>query len=91
LESAIDGLSDPGNYQRRFRELSEESGCHVHDLLPDLLKLPHEERVKLWSYSSGHLSAFGHQVIARLMTPLVERFMSAAPGAPVKGTSAGLR
>lgn len=75
LESAIAGLSDPSNYQARFRELALETGCHVYDLLPDLKALPSEERLALWSYKSGHLSAQGHRAIARLMAPVIERLL----------------
>jgi carbamoyltransferase len=73
LESAINGLSDPSNYQKRFRELAADTGCRVHDLLPDLTALPKNERLNLWSYKSGHLSALGHRAIARLLAPVIRR------------------
>ena len=73
LESAISGLSDPSNYQMRFRELAADTGCRVYDLLPGLRALPKNERLTLWSYKSGHLSAFGHRAIARLLAPVIRR------------------
>ena len=73
LESAINGLSDPSNYQKRFREFAADTGCRVHDLLPDLKALPKNERLNLWSYKSGHLSAVGHRAIARVLGPVIQR------------------
>jgi len=76
LESAIDGLSDPRNYQKRFSELAAETGCLVHDLLPDLKALSKDERRSLWSYKSGHLSTLGHRVIAHLMAPVIRHILT---------------
>jgi carbamoyltransferase len=73
LESSIDGLSDPSNYQKRFREFAADTGCRVHDLLSDLRALPKNERLTLWSYKSGHLSAIGHRAIARVLGPVIRR------------------
>jgi carbamoyltransferase len=82
MESALDELADPSNYQQRFRELSDETGCEVFDLLPDLLELPSEQRWKLWSYESGHLSSVGHQVISELLAPHIRCFMKSEKGEP---------
>jgi lysophospholipase L1-like esterase len=64
--------SDPSDYQARFREFADASGCHVYDLLPDLLQGTAEERGALWSDAEGHLSANGHQTLARLLAPRLQ-------------------
>jgi hypothetical protein len=79
LDSALKGLSDPSQYQARFRELCEETGCRLYDPLPELLKLPLRDRQLLWSDAYGHLSDQGHAAVARLLTPVLESFMSKAP------------
>ena len=75
LDSALSGLSDPAGYQTRFRELAAETGCHLFDPLPELLQLSTNERRSFWSESYGHLSPDGHAAIARLLAPVVQRFM----------------
>jgi hypothetical protein len=72
-DSSIAGLSDPAKYQARFREIAKETGCHLYDPLPALLKLPPIERQALWSDAYGHLSIHGHAAIARLLVPVFER------------------
>jgi hypothetical protein len=62
---SLAGLSDPGKYQARFREIAKETRCHVYDPLPALLQLPLVERQALWSDAFGHLSVHGHAAIAR--------------------------
>lgn len=67
--------SDPTGYQARFRELARDTGCQVYDPLADIWKLPAKERGLLWSETSGHLSPYGHEVLARLLVPVFERLM----------------
>ena len=68
--------SDPQNYQARFRELAIETGCLIYDPLPQLLELPAEERLGLWSSAYWHLSVPGHEVIARLLSPVLKKIMA---------------
>ena len=75
LDSALSGLSDAAGYQTRFRELAAETGCHLFDPLPELLQLSTNERRSFWSESYGHLSPDGHAAIARLLEPVVQRYM----------------
>lgn len=69
--------SDPSDYQARFREFAAATGCHVYDPLPDLLQGSAEERSALWSDADGHLSASGHQTLARLLAPQLQQLMRA--------------
>lgn len=66
-------------YQARFSELAESTGCHLYDPLPELLKLSAEERQSLWSDARGHLSAGGHEAIARLLAPVFESLVREQP------------
>ena len=73
-ETALLQHSDPRTYQARFRELADETGCHVYDPLPELLASSDEERSALSAY--GHLSTQGHETIARLLTPVVQKIVA---------------
>ncbi|MES2932840.1 MAG: hypothetical protein V4805_05065, partial [Pseudomonadota bacterium] len=76
-ETFRNGLSDPRAYQARFRELTAQIGCHLYDPLPEILKLPAEQR-RAMSDSTGHLSACGHETLAQLLTPVIERLSRAS-------------
>ena len=76
LYFSLHGLSDARNYQARFTELAEETGCTLLDPLPEFLKLPQNKRAAVWSDAFGHLSASGHQMIAELLRTSVARFMA---------------
>jgi len=67
--------SDPTGYQARFRELASHTGCCLYDPLADLEALGAKERSTLWSEASGHLSSRGHEVLAGLLAPVVQRFV----------------
>ena len=58
-DSSLSGLSDPSNYQARFRELARDTGCRIFDPLPALMTLDEAARAALWSADYGHLSAQG--------------------------------
>lgn len=73
--------SDPSAYQARFAELARDTGCLLYDPLPDLWKLSDKERRTLWSESSGHLSARGHEVLAGLLAPILEPLVAAGSSA----------
>lgn len=69
---------DPTCYRARFAELAKATGCTLYDPLPDLLKLPPEDRKLLWSEWSGHLSARAHTLMAQSLAPVVKKLMTAA-------------
>ena len=76
-DSSLSRLSDPSRYQARFRELAVETGCHLHDPLPQLLERTALERAAPWSDEYGHLTAEGHEAIAELLLPVVRGLMDA--------------
>ncbi len=63
------------NYQERFREVMNESGCFLYDPLPDLHKFSMEERRKMY-YLEGHLTPYGHVTMAKLMAPYLQDILS---------------
>jgi len=73
---------DAAGYQARFGELAKATGCQLYDSLPDLMKLSAEERGNLWSDASGHPSAHGHEIFAKLLAPVLQGLMRANPGHP---------
>lgn len=66
---------DPTCHRERFRELADATGCQLYDVVPDLLKVPTDERRLLWSDWSGHLSAAAHKLLAELLAPVMEALM----------------
>jgi len=75
----ISSPRDAAGYQARFRELAEATKCNLYDPLPELLKLSAEDRGGLWSDSSGHPSIRGHEILANLLAPEIERIRRAGP------------
>ncbi|MEX2111871.1 MAG: SGNH/GDSL hydrolase family protein [Pirellulales bacterium] len=73
----VEGSSDPTNYQRRYRELADETGCFLHDPLPDLWKYSDQERRAFRFKIDSHVSPKGHQAIAASLAPAIERIAAA--------------
>ena len=71
--------SDPRHYQARFRELAKATGCLVYDPLPELLKLSEEERATM--SAQAHLSVQGHETMAKLLTPVLQKLAADRIGA----------
>jgi len=67
--------SDPTNYQARFRELAEDTGCYLHDPLPDLWKYTQEERRAFRFKIDSHLTPKGHKAMAVSLASAIERIM----------------
>lgn len=84
------GLCNPRAYQARFNELAQQIGCHLYDPLPELLKLSGEER-RAMSDSTGHLTARGHETMARLLTPVIESLACARKPVDVNRSISTLR
>jgi hypothetical protein len=72
----IEESSDPTNYLLRFRELAEDTGCHVHDPLPDLWKYTEEERREFRFKIDPHLTPRGHKALAASLAPAIGRIMA---------------
>ncbi len=69
----VEETSDPAAYQARFRELAAAAGCLYHDPLPDLRGYPGDERRAFRFASDPHLTAAGHQALARSLAPVIAR------------------
>lgn len=78
----IEGSSDPTGYQARFRELASDTGCCLHDPLPDLWRYSAEERRSFRFRRDMHLSPLGHQALARSLAPVVARMRSERGAGP---------
>ncbi|MGD9722688.1 MAG: SGNH/GDSL hydrolase family protein [Pirellulales bacterium] len=71
----IEESSDPTNYQARFRELAEATGCYLHDPLPDLWKYTPAERRAFRFKVDPHFSPAGHRAMAQSLAGAIERVM----------------
>ena len=63
--------ASPRNYQRRFRELAADRGLVVHDTLPDVLELSHEDRLQLY-FRDGHPTSAYHSLLAESLAPALK-------------------
>jgi carbamoyltransferase len=71
-------ITHPGDAracQARFAELARETGCGLYDPLPDLCRLDMRNRREIWDHRTLHLSEYGHQVLADLLTPVIESIL----------------
>ena len=68
----IEGSSDPTEYQARFREVASETGCTLHDPLPDLQMYSPAERRRFRFERDVHLTPSGHAALADSLAPVVE-------------------
>ena len=75
LYQHVEGTSDPAPYQRRFRELAAETGCALHDPLPDLMEYPLAERRAFRFERDVHPTPAGHRALAQSMVPVVTRIL----------------
>ncbi|GAB1469202.1 hypothetical protein MASR2M66_00780 [Chloroflexota bacterium] len=66
--------ADAVNYQMRYREVEQETACHLYDPLPAMQKLPMEERRELY-YLEGHLTPLGHAWLAKKLVPQVKQIL----------------
>jgi lysophospholipase L1-like esterase len=74
----VEEASDPAHYQKRFRELANDAGCHLYDPLPDLLRHPKEARRRFRYGQDIHLTEEGHAALAAGLAPVVERLLAPA-------------
>lgn len=76
LWTFLDSSAEPGGYRLRLRELAIDTGCLLHDLLPDLRGYPPTERASFHFPSDTHLSAAGHAAIAHSLAPALARLVA---------------
>jgi lysophospholipase L1-like esterase len=69
----VEQSADPASYQARCRELAAQTGCLLHDPLPDLWTYSPEARRAFRFKTDPHLSPNGHQAMARSLTPVLEQ------------------
>lgn len=78
MSQFIEESSDPTDYQARYRELANDTGCHLHDPLPDLWQYSSEDRRAFRFKIDPHYTPKGHQALAASLAPAIERIMAAA-------------
>jgi carbamoyltransferase len=71
----IEGTSDPTAYQERFRELAANTGCVLHDPLPDLQSYSAKERRAFRFSRDVHFTPAGHAALTDSLAPVVERVL----------------
>jgi len=76
LPQHLDQVCDAAPYQARFAELARETGCTLHDPLPDLLAYDKTERRAFRWETDIHFTPSGHQALARSLGPVLARVLS---------------
>jgi GDSL-like Lipase/Acylhydrolase family len=76
LYQHIEETSDAGPYQARFRELSADLGCALHDPLPDLMSYPMERRRRFRFEKDVHPTPEGHDALAASLAPAIARVLA---------------
>lgn len=69
----VEGTADAGPYQKRFSELRFKG--EVFDPLPDLLTYDAATRRGFRFEKDVHLTATGHEAIAKSIHPIIERYL----------------
>jgi carbamoyltransferase len=77
LPQHLDETCDPSGYQARFAELARDLGCRLHDPLPDLLRIPADERRRLRWEQDIHFTPSGHAALAASMQPVLSDMLQA--------------
>jgi hypothetical protein len=77
MSQFIEETSDPTDYQARYRELTNDTGCHLHDPLPDLWQYSSEDRRAFRFKKDCHFTPKGHHALAASLAPAIERIMAA--------------
>jgi len=75
LYQHVEETSDASAYQARFKELSDATGCTLHDPLTDLLKYTPEQRRKFRFEHDIHLTPKGHEAIATSVAPVIKKIL----------------
>jgi len=72
----IEETASPEHCRARFREVAEEAGCTLHDMLPDLWAYSTEARRLMRFPADIHPSASGHEAVAKSLAAAVEKVLS---------------
>jgi lysophospholipase L1-like esterase len=76
LPQHLDQVCDPAPYQARFAELARDTGCTLHDPLPDLLSYDKAQRRAFRWETDIHFTPAGHQALARSLAPVLTRVLA---------------
>jgi lysophospholipase L1-like esterase len=75
LPQHLDRVCDASRYQARFAELASDTGCTLHDPLPELLSYPKEARRAFRWETDIHFTPAGHMALARTLAPVLQRLL----------------
>ena len=76
--SFTEETSDPTSYQTRYRELAGDTGCHLHDPLPDLWRHSAKDRRNFRFKNDPHYTVSGHEALAASLAPAIERIIASS-------------
>lgn len=79
LPQHLDQTCDASGYQARFSELALDTGCMLHDPLPDLLCMSAPERRGLRWEQDIHFTPAGHEALASSLAPVLTEMLDALP------------
>jgi len=68
-------MSDATKYQSRMQEIAFETGCILHDPLPNLMNYPKKERRRFYFEKDGHLTPNGHKAITKSLIPVIQSLL----------------
>lgn len=72
----IEEISSSKEYTKRFKELSIETNCLIHDVLPDLLKYSMDERRNFRFKFDTHFTHKGHNAVAESLFPIITSILN---------------
>lgn len=75
--SFTEETSDPAGYQARYRELANDTGCYLHDPLPDLRSHSPEDRRAFRFKTDSHYTPSGHHALATSLAPAIQTIIAA--------------
>lgn len=76
LPQHLDEVCDAAPYQARFAELARDTGCALHDPLPELLAYSKAQRRAFRWETDIHFTPSGHQALARSLAPVLARVLA---------------
>jgi lysophospholipase L1-like esterase len=75
LPQHLDRVCDARPYQARFAELADQTGCLLHDPLPDLLRYETQQRRRFRWETDIHFTPEGHRALANSLAPVLARLL----------------
>lgn len=78
MHQHVEGVSDADAYRSRFRELAAQTGCLLHDPLPDLQSHSESERRSFRFAHDPHPTRRGHEALANSLRPALRAALDKA-------------